>query len=335
MIKKILNIIKKEIITFKWFYISLILITLLFVIELDYAIESPGGLMDLKDKVNVENSYEENGSFNLTYVTSRPGTIVNIILSYIIPSWDLSSLDDMRYENESEDEIIKRYELLLREASYDAIEAAFKEANINYEVINSNIIVTHVYDEAKTDLKVGDIIKSINGNSINTYEELHNEIIKHKENEEIEISVLRNDKVVTCKSKLISSLDRVLIGITYTEVKNIKTDPKVTYIFDKKEGGSSRGLMCALEIYNRITEYDLTKGLVIAGTGTINSDGVVGAIAGVKYKLIGAVKKGAKIFIVPSDNLEEALKVKKENNFDIDIIEADNLHNVIEKLKNY
>ena len=38
-----------------------ILITLLFVIELDYAIESPGGLMDLKDKVNVENSYEENG----------------------------------------------------------------------------------------------------------------------------------------------------------------------------------------------------------------------------------------------------------------------------------
>ena len=55
---------------------------------------------------------------------------------------------------------------------------------------------------------------------------------------------------------------------------------------------------------------------------------------GVKYKLKGAVKNKAKVFIVPSGNYDEAIKIKKEKNYDIEIIEADNLHNVIEKLKN-
>ena len=46
------------------------------------------------------------------------------------------------------------------------------------------------------------------------------------------------------------------------------------------------------------------------------------------------IKNKAKVFIVPSENYDEAVKLKKEYNYDIEIIEADNLHNVIEKLKN-
>ncbi|UKI58081.1 MAG: hypothetical protein L6V81_01055 [Clostridium sp.] len=110
---------------------------------------------------------------------------------------------------------------------------------------------------------------------------------------------------------------------------------EVTYVFKKNnESGSSRGLMCALEIYNRITDYDITKGDIIAGTGSIEADGTVGDIDGVKYKLKGAVKNKAKVFIVPSGNYEEALKIKKKkNNYDIELIKADNLHNVIEIFK--
>ena len=92
--------------------------------------------------------------------------------------------------------------------------------------------------------------------------------------------------------------------------------------------------MCALEIYNRITDYDITKGDIIAGTGSIDENGIVGDIDGVKYKLKGAVKNKAKVFIVPSGNYDEALKLKEENNYDIELIKADNLHNVIENLKN-
>ena len=92
--------------------------------------------------------------------------------------------------------------------------------------------------------------------------------------------------------------------------------------------------MSTLQIYNTLISEDITKGDVIAGTGTIELDGTVGEISGVKYKLIGAVKNGADVFIAPSNNYKEALQVKEENNYDIEIIEATTFKEVVEKLKN-
>ena len=71
--------------------------------------------------------------------------------------------------------------------------------------------------------------------------------------------------------------------------------------------------MMALSIYGNLTNQDLTNGKTIVGTGTIDIDGNVGSIGGVKYKLIGAVKNKADIFIVPNgENYDEAIKIKKE-----------------------
>lgn len=89
--------------------------------------------------------------------------------------------------------------------------------------------------------------------------------------------------------------------------------------FKSSESGPSGGLMTALAIYNSLVEEDITKGRYIIGTGTIDKDGNVGEIGGVKYKIIGAVKKDADIFLCPVENLEEALEVKKENDLNIEI----------------
>ena len=56
----------------------------------------------------------------------------------------------------------------------------------------------------------------------------------------------------------------------------------------------------ALLIYDYLTEEDITKGRTIVGTGTIDENGNVGSIGGVKYKLKGAVKNKAEIFLVPN-----------------------------------
>ena len=64
-----------------------------------------------------------------------------------------------------------------------------------------------------------------------------------------------------------------------------------------------------IEGCNNLTEEDITKGKKIVGTGTIEEDGSVGSIGGVKYKLNGAVRQKADIFLVPAgENYEEALK---------------------------
>ena len=334
MIKKILNYFKEELKTnYKFYIVYVVLLSLLF-INFNYYVYSPGGLEDLTDRIEVSDSYDSKGSFNLTYVTSRAGNIYNILLSYILPSWDLVSVKDSQIENESTSEVVERNQIYLRQTSYDAIISAFNEANIDYEIKNVNVTVTFVYDNSNTDIKTGDVIKEINGIKINNYEELSNEMSKYKENDKINFKVLRDNKETDAYAILKKENDRVIVGMYLAELKDVVTNPSVKYIFKDNESGSSRGLMCALDIYNKITEFDLTKGDIISGTGVIYVDGSVGSIDGVKYKLKGAVKNKAKVFIVPSENYDEAVKLKKEHNYDIEIIEADNLHNVIEKLKN-
>jgi PDZ domain-containing secreted protein len=117
-------------------------------------------------------------------------------------------------------------------------------------------------------------------------------------------------------------------------VNEYESDPEIKINMKNSESGSSGGFMMTLAIYNAITSEDITKGLNIAGTGTIDSEGNVGVIGGVKYKLSGAVKNKADIFLVPEDNYEEAYNYKKEHNFDIELISISNFSEAIEYLQN-
>ena len=256
-----------------------------------------------------------------------------MLLSLIIPNWDIESLNNMRVEDESEKEIENRDKIYLKDTSYDAIIAAFKEANMKYEITSTDVTGTYVYNIAKTNVKIGDVIKTINNIKITSFDSLKEEVNKYEVGEKININVLRNNKIIECEATLLLEENKKMIGISLAELKNIKTNPEVKFVFKDNESGSSRGLMCALEIYNRITKYDITKGDIISGTGVIDENGNVGSIGGVKYKLKGAVNKHAKVFIVPSGNYEEAMSLKNKYNYNIEIIKADTLSNVIKALK--
>lgn len=333
MIKKIKKYIINDIKRNYKFYIGLFLIMALFLVRFDYVIYTPGSLENLNDRIIVTPSNESKGSMNLTYVTSIPANIPNILLSLIIPNWDIESLNNMRVEDESEKEIENRDKIYLKDTSYDAVIAAFKEANMKYEITDVDVTITYIYNIAKTNLKVGDVIKTINGVKITSFNSLINEVNKYEVGEKLIINVLRNNKIIECEATIVLEENKKMIGISLAELKNIKTNPEVKFVFKNNESGSSRGLMCALEIYNRITKYDITKGDIISGTGVIDENGNVGSIGGVKYKLKGAVNKHAKVFIVPSDNYEEAISLKNKYKYDIEIIKADTLKNVIKALK--
>ena len=92
--------------------------------------------------------------------------------------------------------------------------------------------------------------------------------------------------------------------------------------------------MIALTIYSNLNKIDLTNGKKIAGTGTIDIDGNVGEISGVKYKLMGAVKEKADIFLVPKgNNYKEAKKIKKEKGYTIDIVPIETFEEALKYLK--
>ena len=48
---------------------------------------------------------------------------------------------------------------------------------------------------------------------------------------------------------------------------------------------------------------------------------------------MGAAKSNCDIFIVPAENYEEALKTKRENDYNITILKAENFKQVLEDLE--
>jgi PDZ domain-containing protein len=74
-------------------------------------------------------------------------------------------------------------------------------------------------------------------------------------------------------------------------------------------GGPSAGLAFALTIADVLTPEDLTRGHLVAVTGTIDLQGNVGLVGGVEFKVRAAEREGADVFLVPTDEVAEASKV--------------------------
>jgi PDZ domain-containing protein len=62
-----------------------------------------------------------------------------------------------------------------------------------------------------------------------------------------------------------------------------------------------------LGIIDKLTPGQLTGGYHISGTGTIDPQGNVGAIGGVRQKLYGAQKAGADFVFVPQGNCPDVI----------------------------
>lgn len=293
-----------------------------------------GGTISATDRVEVEGSKKSKGSIHLAYVSELKGTIYTYLLSYIIPSYERESLDDYKYnKNESEKDIQFRNSLLLNNSLNNAIYVAYKKADKKIEITSEKMFVYSITDKAKTDLQIGDEIVEVDGKKINNMEDIKNTIKDFGVNDEINIKVIRDEKELTCTAKLYIEKKQKLIGVLLMKDYGYKFDPKLTITFKKSEGGPSGGLMLSLEVYNQLSNTDITKGKKIVGTGTIDRDGNVGEIDGIKYKLMGAVDEKADIFIAPSgNNYKEAVKEKKKNNYKIKIIEAKTFDQVIEEL---
>ena len=94
--------------------------------------------------------------------------------------------------------------------------------------------------------------------------------------------------------------DELLVGVSLLDAF-----PFPVVMSSGEVGGPSAGLMWALGLYELLDPGDLTAGRTIAGTGTIDLEGTVGPIGGIREKVIAAERAGADLFLVPEDNLRE------------------------------
>lgn len=184
--------------------------------------------------------------------------------------------------------------------------------------------------KAKAVLQVNDQITAVNGTAITTTDELAAVLAQLSPGGTASVEVDRAGKPTTVTVSLIDPAKGrtgARFGVTVTQgcIAPFSVDLGLA----NKIGGPSAGMMFALGIINEVGPADLTGGQFIAGTGTIDSSGKVGAIGGIQLKMIAARKAGAKYFLAPADNCSDVGKATPKG---LTIVKVATLHEAVTDL---
>jgi Lon-like protease len=153
-------------------------------------------------------------------------------------------------------------------------------------------------------LKEGDVIETVDGAKVTSLQKLVELVRSKPAGTALQIGYLRNETRATVPITTKAGNDNApRIGVSAKPDQPHPFDLKIKL---DKIGGPSAGMMFALGIIDKLTPEDLTHGVVVAGTGTIDDEGNVGQIGGVTQKLYGARAAGATVFLTPAANCAEA-----------------------------
>lgn len=315
--------------------IILIILTIFINYPLPYYIFTGGGTTSLNEKFKVEGGTTSKGSYNLSYVKEIKSTPLFYLLSYIVPEWERASIKDYQYNpEESLNEMALRDRMMLEHANRTAVSIAYKKADKEFKITkNKYMVIVAPKEKENVNIKIGDELISMNGEPINSLLEIRELIGSKSVGDKIEFGYLRGEKEYKEYLVIKDSNGNKAIGIGIVNLFDYEVAPKIEFNFSSSESGPSAGFMVTLAIYDSLIEEDLTNGLKIVGSGSIEPDGTITPIGGIKHKLVGAVKDDADIFFAPSgENYKEALRIKEKNNYKIDIVEVKSFDDAVEYL---
>jgi Lon-like protease len=172
---------------------------------------------------------------------------------------------------------------------------------------------------AAAGIMCNDLVVAANGVTIHTDAELVNQIHSLKPGDELPMTVTRTgsdgkNTVVHVTAKLTGTPaqggqpaqpDKPFLGVA-VETRTTFTFPFEVTIQVGQIGGPSAGLALTLGLLDVLSNGKLTGGHAVAATGTISLDGQVGTIGGAAQKAVAVRRAGARVFLVPPQNLKDA-----------------------------
>ena len=311
--------------------------------ELPYYIQRPGNTEPLKPIVEVSGGYPSEGEMHLVTVSGLHATPFQYILAKVLPHNDVRPLNEVIPEGITPDDYMHA-QLQVMESSQEAsLVVAFEAAGKDIVIDYVGVYVVNVVEDMPSygKLEVGDRIVEIDGQEIKEASDLVDYVQTKRAGDTIKVVGFRNNEPFEQEITLDYFPDdpeKVGIGISLVTDREITVHPNVKFS-SGKIGGPSAGLMFALEIYDQLTEEDITKGYNIAGTGEIDYEGNVSRIGGVDKKVVSAEKEGMDIFFVPyeggkaNSNYEEAKRKAEEINANMKIVPVDTFYDALNYLK--
>jgi PDZ domain-containing protein len=179
-------------------------------------------------------------------------------------------------------------------------------------------------------LHPGDQLVTLDGKPIDSTEKITAVLQTQTPGATVTVVVERAGKPVALKARLTNPPKGgkgARLGITVS--KSCLAPFEVDLGLGNQIGGPSAGLMFALGIMDKVGPVDLTKGMFIAGTGTIDATGTVGPIGGIALKMIAARHNGATTFLAPAGNCGAVRGAIPKG---LEVVKVDTLHAAVQDL---
>lgn len=301
----------------------LILVGLLgFLPTSDYVIESPGpvlnvnGKLEGKDIISVKNTNIPTTPLAMTTVSVQGCDDKGINYWHLIKAKLTSSdavveRDNVCPKNISEKTVSQMNAAQMTVSQDSAVVAAWQLTKPDAKFTLT--VEQAVTDSAKQAFNKGDKLVSIvdadsKSVQITSYKQLREVLEKLTPGKPIKLTIERGSttqevSVVGAKPED-SSRKGAMLGITLNV--NPPTGHEVTYAVENI-GGPSAGMIFALDIAQRLEGKNYAGTTPVAGTGTIDLSGNVGAIGGIKQKMLGAKDEGYKVFLAPAANCADVV----------------------------
>ncbi len=299
-----------------------VLAAVIALVPVPYVTWSPGATYDLfartaqgEDTITISgaDTFPVTGQLRMTTVSvtapSSTLSLPEVLFSYWLPSREVLPRNAVYQPGEGASQITEQETQLMDDSQSMAVVAALRQSGVQ---VTSWPMVTSVSNSGPSAdvMKPGDLIVAVDGAKTATKEDVTKAIGLHNVGDPVVFTVLRDGNKVRP-----TVITRSTVNDPKKPIVGLKLDtgysytPKVSFAVDPRIGGSSAGLMFALAIHDRLSSTDLVAGRVIAGSGTMDSDGHVGEVGGIQEKLAAAGRDQASIFLVPVKNCGDISEV--------------------------
>lgn len=285
-----------------------------------YVIQQPGPVFDTLGSVEVdgediplitipdEETFPTDGSLDLltSSAVGRPGRTpgwLDVTAAWFDPRRAVVPVEVIFPPQLSEEDRNAQNEAQMVDSQQDAIAAALVELGYDFP---RDVVVQGVAEglPAEGVLEIGDVISAVEGSPVRSVDELRSALAEHGTETPARLDVVRDDQAVDVEVTPVERGGQTVIGIGVRMRYEFPIDVEIRL---DDVGGPSAGMMFALGIVDKLTPGAMTGGEIVAGTGTIDSDGAVGGIGAIRQKLWGAVENGADWFLAPEANCDEVV----------------------------
>lgn len=272
----------------------------------DKQITLPGGLTEVKNVIKIDSNDTDSGSFSSIFVVS-PDFSTKLEVFLIDKFYDKGQVTEQSTytsyftlsENMERSKIQKDYSVQtsLIVAYLNAQENGL-DVSIDYKLTGA---IVSWYSKDTKSYEIGDLFISVDGVSVDSPKEFVDAFNSRSVGSTYQIK--RNGNIVygVFDENNINAMSLY----RYYDINSKASKPSFE-ILPSNVSGPSGGLLQTLSLYNQLTSTDLTKNKKISGTGTININGEVGPIGGIKQKIYTADKNNVDIFFCPKDNYDDA-----------------------------